>query len=326
MKRASSETDSINMHIGKVFFDAGKTYKYVSPYDLAKQITTKQEVKSCPLCGSGKYLQIGKFEIDALIETWVDRFGFNPFPDVYRHDFLTKLYCTHCGLYFYNYHIPDSADLYERLEKAVPYYPTFRWEHCEAMRVILDSGAKSLLEIGCGEGDFLVKLGNVIPNIVGSEYNHKAARIAKNKGLQIMTDDVADISQKFDAICHFEVLEHVRDTKTLMKNCIKLLNKNGLLLIGTPDPEGILSVNGIGPLNLPPHHQFDFSYKTFEYLAKLYSLEIYKYSKSELDYRQYEKYVENITGKKLTSPDVAGFQQTAERFPGHSHFVAFRIV
>lgn len=110
---------------------------------------------------------------------------------------------------------------------------------------------------------------------------------------------------------------------TFMQNCINLLNKNGKIIFGTPDPEGILSVNGNGWLNLPPHHQFDFSYQTFEYLAKKYKLKIIAYKKSELEYRQYARYVENITGLKQDVPDMCGYYETKKQFSGHSHFVMF---
>ena len=146
---------------------------------------------------------------------------------------------------------------------------------------------------------------------------------AKNKGLKVYAQDISKIKEKFDVVCHFEVLEHARDTETLMKNSVNLLKPGGKLMIGTPDPEGIGAYVNKYQLNLPPHHQFDFSKKTFEYLAEQYGFKIYHYQKRELAYRHYAQYVKEITGKELQQPDIVGFYEAQKRFTGASHFVVF---
>ena len=108
-----------------------------------------------------------------------------------------------------------------------------------------------------------------------------------------------------------------------MKQTLRLLKKGGKLIICTPNPEGILSIIGRFQLNLPPHHQFDFSKKSFDYLAKQYNLKIYDYKKVELDYHHYARYVKVLTGKDLPSVDMVGFYKTQEKYTGTSHVVVF---
>lgn len=312
-----------NTYIGEQFFDEARNYKYKKPLLNISKTKTKEEICSCPVCSSRRFLMLGKFFIDAMIDVWVDRANFNPIADVYRHNFLEKRRCLNCGLYFYNYHLPDSNELYENIMKVIPYYTQFRWEYGAASEYIDKLKPQSLIEIGAGTGNFLERIRDMVPEILASEYNQEAARICIQKSLETTSSDVTKIQKKFDVVCAFEVLEHVWDNDTFMHNCIDLLNKKGKLIFGTPDPEGILSINGNGWLNLPPHHQFDFSYQTFEYLAKKYGLKIVEYKKSELEYRQYARYAENISGIKLNTPDISGYLETKKLYSGHSHFVVF---
>lgn len=310
-------------YLGPHFFGKQK-YKYKKPYSNLRNITSKEEICDCPLCHSKNFMMIGKFSIDAIIDTWVKHINFNPIADIYRHSYLEKRRCLNCGLYFYNYHLPDSELLYETLENQPKgYYTQFRAEYGSASEYIDKLKPKSLIELGAGTGNFIDRIKNMVPEILASEYNKEAIKICLQKNIEATSIDVAKIQRKFDVVCAFEVLEHVWDNETFMQNCINLLHKKGKIIFSTPDPEGILAINGNGYLNLPPHHQFDFSYQTFEFLAQKYNLKIVEYKKSELQYRNYARYVENITGMPLTEPDIIGFLETKKQFSGHSHFVIF---
>ena len=300
--------------------DAGKNY--MPPLEYAQHVTQIEEIHQCPLCGSQRYIVIGKFQIDALVDQWVERYGFNPIPDVYKGKILEKRRCCECDLSYYNYHLHDDEDLYKRLAKT-HYYPTFRSEYGVATEILQELKLQTLLEIGCGNGAFLDRIQHMIPMVMGSEYNTDAAKECQQRGLKVTTEDISTINIPIDVVCHFEVLEHVFDTKKLMHDTLWLLNPGGKLIIGTPDPDGILSVNGTGVLHLPPHHQFDFSKQTFEWLAGKYNLNLVDYRKTELTYHHYANYVKNLTGMPLTQPDVVGFYETQKKYTNHSHVVVF---
>ena len=61
--------------------DAGKNY--MPPLEYAQHVTQIEEIHQCPLCGSQRYIVIGKFQFDALVDKWVELYGFIPIPDVY---------------------------------------------------------------------------------------------------------------------------------------------------------------------------------------------------------------------------------------------------
>ncbi len=309
--------------LGFIFQDPHAGCRYLHPLSYTHQIGAPQELTCCPLCGDRHYVQVGAFQIDALIDGWVTRCGFNPIADVYRHKILEKRRCQTCDLSYYNYHLPDAPELYQHLASTGQYYPSFRPEYGIVTEMIEKDRPKSLMEIGCGDGAFLTRIQHLVPHVMGSEYNPHAAQICTSHGLNVVCDDIQQIQERFDVVCHFEVLEHVSDTHAFMNNTVRLVRPGGRLIISTPDPDGILSINGNGVLNLPPHHQFDFSKRTFEYLAQVYHLKISAYQKTELTYYHYAMFVQNITGMALTQPDIAGFFAAQKKYTDHSHVVVF---
>ena len=50
----------------------------------------------------------------------------------------------------------------------------------------------------------------------------------------VLESEVSKISQKFNTICHFNVLEHVKEDKEEIINCLNKINKDGYLIILAP--------------------------------------------------------------------------------------------
>ncbi len=104
----------------------------------------------------------------------------------------------------------------------------------------------SILDIGCGTGDFLVACQKNGWKVQGVEPNDKARRIASKKlnsnndpiseGL-IFSDiqGVIDKNKKYDVICMWHVLEHVSNLEEYIEYLKSLLNADGILLIAVPN-------------------------------------------------------------------------------------------
>lgn len=79
-----------NMYIGKHFFDQDSDLSYKKPTADYLKNKSKEEICRCPLCSSDKFIMVGKFSIDEMVDVWVKRINFNPIADVYRHCMLEK--------------------------------------------------------------------------------------------------------------------------------------------------------------------------------------------------------------------------------------------
>ena len=108
------------------------------------------------------------------------------------------------------------------------------------------NGEKSLnklkiLDIGCGGGllsEPLSKLGANMTGIDASKNNIEVAKLHSAKAnLKIKYIHCApenlNFSNEYDVILNMEVIEHVLDINLFIKNCSKLIKKNGIMFVAT---------------------------------------------------------------------------------------------
>ena len=99
---------------------------------------------------------------------------------------------------------------------------------------------KEVLDIGCGEGygaDFLCGFAN---RVLGIDYDNDVIAYAQSKykknNLEFKAMDIRDLAvlnKKFDVICSFQNIEHIRDTEKLLKDVSNLLNGHGVFICST---------------------------------------------------------------------------------------------
>ena len=126
-----------------------------------------------------------------------------------------------------------------------------------------------ILDIGFGNGWFMaacVKLGYT--NIYGAEFNGKekmteVCKVAKSiKSVFDIDDNIGDFlstnNNKYDFIHLSHVIEHIPKHSLLyiVDALYASLNKNGILLLRTPNMEGPLALTN---LYITPGHEFGFS-------------------------------------------------------------------
>lgn len=92
-----------------------------------------------------------------------------------------------------------------------------------------------ILEIGCGTGyqmPILEKYGKA----EGLDINPNAVEVAIKNGLNVKIGDVenSDIGKEFEAICLFDVLEHIKNDNDVVKKVYSCLKSNGFLFITVP--------------------------------------------------------------------------------------------
>lgn len=107
-----------------------------------------------------------------------------------------------------------------------------RWKIAEG---IIENGA-SLLDVGCGSGDFLAHLKSRKPDvrIAALDMSGVAVEMTRKKGFEAQISDLTkqDIDSDYDFITCFEVLEHVQDAEIVFAKMLKHVRKK--LIISLP--------------------------------------------------------------------------------------------
>jgi 2-polyprenyl-3-methyl-5-hydroxy-6-metoxy-1,4-benzoquinol methylase len=100
--------------------------------------------------------------------------------------------------------------------------------------------AKSLVDYGCGTGDFLKYCIDKGHNAIGLEIDDSARKIALNKGCKEVYEPshLSNISSdSADIITLWHVLEHIHDLHPTVKHFNRILNESGTLVIAVPNHE-----------------------------------------------------------------------------------------
>ena len=99
---------------------------------------------------------------------------------------------------------------------------------------------KSVLDIGCGEGYGSDYLATYAENVQGIDYNNEIINYAKDKyhkdNLKFIVLDINNLNtlnRKYDVICSFQNIEHIKDTEKLLRSISGLLKESGLFICST---------------------------------------------------------------------------------------------
>lgn len=100
-----------------------------------------------------------------------------------------------------------------------------------------------LLDVGCGNGEFLATMKELGWETVGVETDQQAAAVARERfGLDVRLgtlDEVGFSNDSFDAVSLSHVIEHVHDPLALLAECRRILRPGGKLIILTPNSRSL---------------------------------------------------------------------------------------
>ena len=99
----------------------------------------------------------------------------------------------------------------------------------------------SVLDFGCGKGGFLknLKNNNISKDLYGLELNQVNNRNINSNGIKCVSH-THELKTKFDYIFLNHVFEHLTDPINVLKNLIKLLKKDGKIIIEIPHGDDFL--------------------------------------------------------------------------------------
>lgn len=193
--------------------------------------------------------------------------------------------------FYYPFGLAGDADFYAELQSKTDYYPQWKWENEIALQTIRKND--KVLEIGCGAGMFLSKLKSENIESVGLEFNKRAIISCQKQSLEVYEKNITEYAdlypEGFDIVCHFQVFEHIEKPREFLLSCLKLLKRNGKLIIGVPNNNPFLYKNDVyHTLNLPPHHVGLWNKESLYNLSKHFKMKIESIKTEPLyDYNYY---------------------------------------
>lgn len=210
-------------------------------------------------------------------------------------EYISLYQCEQTGYrFFYPFDLTGNAAFYEQLQRFDWYYADWKWDYDAALPFI-EPGSK-VLDIGCGYGNFLVRLKNTLHcDCTGLEFNDKAIKTGRAKGLAIYPDTIQehakDFTETYDAVCFFQVLEHIADIDSFLEASIQVLKKGGKLIICVPNNNPFfLQHVPYHSLNMPPHHMGWWNAETFKALTNIYPLQLQEIKEEPLSrFRKFTK-------------------------------------
>lgn len=153
------------------------------------------------------------------------------------------------------------------------------------------SSKKKVLDIGSSTGAFLELIGSVGAEcycVEPSDDNRKYCE----RFVERSYCDVGDIesSERFDVICSFHVLEHIKDPFSFLRMCSEHLNRKGFIIIEVPNIEdpllSLYNCTAFKNFYFQPMHPYIYSLKTLRYVfgwAGLKEVEIIFHQRYGLD-------------------------------------------
>lgn len=196
----------------------------------------KIDVQKCPVCGSLKFKKVLTAN-DYLISG----------------ECFDIMECKKCTLRFTS-QIPNEEDIgnYYKSDKYISHakritsifdivYKIIRKFTLRSKRNIVkrisQKQSGTLLDIGCGTGDFLKIMKQSGWNINGVEVNAGARKLAQTNTGSIILDQTEffESEQKYDVITLWHSLEHLNTLTRFLEKISVSLNANGVVMIAVPN-------------------------------------------------------------------------------------------
>jgi len=133
---------------------------------------------------------------------------------------------------------------------------------------------KKVLDVGCGEGYGSNYLAESASSVLGLDYNQDVINYARQKykrnNLEFRVqriEELGSLGEKFDCICSFQVIEHIKDAGAFLDNIKRLLGPGGIFICSTPNRLDA------SPNSSKPHNKFhvrEYLYLEFDALLEKY--------------------------------------------------------
>jgi len=179
----------------------------------------------------------------------------------------------------------------------------FGRERVDIMARHLGAERPRLLDVGCSTG-FVVEAARERGwDAVGLDLNPSAVEYGKSRGLDLRTVGLEDAGFEpggFDAVCLFDVLEHLIDPIPTLRACVRLLRPGGIVFLYVPnyDSASRLLMGKDAHFIWPTHHLNYYTPATIRDLLRREGLRTEYLATEGLDFVDYLWYRREVHGAR----------------------------
>lgn len=197
-------------------------------------------------------------------------------PDGYHYQVVR---CQRCGLVFSNPILEEEKIKTLYSKSKLTYASEIKnlrktYGHYLKKSELFLPSKERLLEIGCGEGFFLIEaLKQGFKEVYGIEPSEDAVEKSLPKVRKNIINDFFQPglfkANYFDVICFFQTLDHVINPNLFLKTCYKILKKNGIVFCITHNTDSIFTkILGEKSPIFDIEHVYLFNKKTLRQIFK----------------------------------------------------------
>lgn len=272
-----------------------------------------KDINTCPICTSNKYSkELNKFDIDI--------YGCKEC----SHRYSSKIPNNVGDVYSDEGYLPEMIEV---VDKESDYRKErFGIERYELIKKF--AKGKKLLDIGCGVGHYLqIALKNNF-EAYGQELGKDLAIwVRKNLGVTVFDEPIDKIKTdiQFNVITIFDVIEHVIDPIKFISDAKRLLAKDGIILVLTPnfDSVAITIMKEKWQVICPPSHLQYFTHDSVKKLAERVGMDLVHIQTNGIDMGDLKAYYDLLGDEskaKMCSEFYNTLQPTIDTSNSGNHF------
>ena len=152
----------------------------------------------------------------------------------------------------------NALNLYSIVEQDLGFDNEIEELYSTYLDIIDELQLKSVIDIGCGQGEFLVQIKSKKLDYLGVDLSSQQIEVCKSKGLYAKNIDIADVEQHFScATAIFDVLNYIpaNELESFLNSTYKILNKDGFFIFDVNTLFGFEEV-AQGSLNIDKKAKF----------------------------------------------------------------------
>lgn len=124
------------------------------------------------------------------------------------------------------------------------YYQQYFQDKINLIKKLTNKSRPNILDVGCGWGHFLKQLKINKLNYKGIDTSIEAIKICRSNNLNCTRTTIESLAEKeksrYDAVISFQTIEHLTNPAVFLQSINKLLKKDGVILLTTPNNDSPL--------------------------------------------------------------------------------------